>query len=146
MQKKLTPRCIKPAVFLQQDIKYVHINEVPIYLKRGFKMAEKPKNSKERVWTGTELKYLALVLADAKTQFAVRLDTLALKKSLNSEVFEDISKAFESCLSSNLYPCLFLTSVSRDLYTCTINTGRTIRRTNCEYYSSSRICTRPINY
>ena len=53
-------------------------------------MTEKPKNSKERVWTETELKYLALVLADEKTQFAVRLDTLALKRSSNTEVFEDI--------------------------------------------------------
>ena len=30
-------------------------------------MAEKPKNSKECVWTEAELKYLALVLADEKT-------------------------------------------------------------------------------
>ena len=109
-------------------------------------MAEKPKNSKERVWTETELKYLALVLADEKTQFAVRLDTLALKKSSNNEVFEDISKANESCLSSNLNPCLFLAPVFRDSYTCTINTGRTIRRTSCESYSSSCIYTRRINY
>ena len=109
-------------------------------------MAEKPKNSKEHVWTETELKYLTLVLADEKTQFAVRLDTLALKKSSNNEVFEDISKAFESCLSSNLYPCLFLAPVSRDLYTCTINTGRSVRRTICKSYSSSCIYTRRINY
>ena len=82
-------------------------------------MAEKPKNSKERVWTETELKYLALnSLADEKTQFAVRLDTLASKKSPNNEVFEDISKAFESCLSSNLYPCLF--SSRQFLAACTL--------------------------
>ena len=43
----------------------------------------KPK--KERVWT--ELKFLALVLADEKTEFAIRLETLALKKSANNEVF-----------------------------------------------------------
>ena len=109
-------------------------------------MAEKPKNSKERVCAQTELKYLALVLADEKTQFAIPLDTRALKKSSSSEVFEDISKDFESCLSSNLYPCLFLAPASRDLYTCTINTGRTIRRTNCESYSSSCIYTRRINF
>ncbi|KAK2558373.1 putative skeletal organic matrix protein 5 [Acropora cervicornis] len=55
-------------------------------------MAGKPAPEKERAWTETELKYLALVLADEKNQFAVRLETLALKKSANNDVFEDISK------------------------------------------------------
>ena len=55
--KTLTPCYIKPAVFLKQDIKYVRIKEVPIYPNRGFKMAEKPKNSKERVWAETELNW-----------------------------------------------------------------------------------------
>ena len=64
-------------------------------------MAGKAAPKKERAWTETELKYLALVLADEKNQFAVRLDTLALKKSANNEVFEDISKVFQSCLLSN---------------------------------------------
>jgi len=45
-------------------------------------------------------KYLALVLADEKNQFAVRLETLALKKSANNDVFEDILKVFQSCLLS----------------------------------------------
>ncbi|KAK2553609.1 hypothetical protein P5673_025101, partial [Acropora cervicornis] len=52
-------------------------------------MAGKPAPKKERAWTETELKYLALVLADEKNQFAVRLETLALKKSANNDVFED---------------------------------------------------------
>ena len=59
----------------------------------------KPK--KERVWTETELKFLALVLADEKTEFAVRLETLALKKSANNEVFEEISKKFNELMLSN---------------------------------------------
>ena len=61
-------------------------------------MAGKPAPKKERTWTETELKYLALVLADVKNQFAVRLETLALKKSANNDLFEDISKVFQSCL------------------------------------------------
>ena len=60
-------------------------------------MAGKLAPRKERGWTETELKYLALVLADEKNQFAVR-ETLALKKSANNDVFEDISKVFQSCL------------------------------------------------
>ena len=64
-------------------------------------MAGTPASKKERAWTETKLKYLALVLADEKNQFAVRLETLTLKKSANNDVFEDISKAvFQSCLLS----------------------------------------------
>jgi len=55
---------------------------------------------KERAWTETELKYLALVLADEKTQYAVKLETLALKKSANNEVFEEIARDLERYLSS----------------------------------------------
>ena len=47
------------------------------------------------------MKYFAVVLADKKNQFAVLLDTLALKKSANNKVFEDILKVFQSCLLSN---------------------------------------------
>ena len=61
-------------------------------------MAGKPAPEKERTWTDTELKYLALVLADEKNQFAVQLEAHALKKSANNDVFEDISKVFQSCL------------------------------------------------
>ena len=59
----------------------------------------KPK--KERVWTETELKFLALVLADEKTEFAIPLETLALKKSANNEVFEEISKKFDELMLLN---------------------------------------------
>ena len=64
-------------------------------------MAEKRKErARERVWTETELKYLAFVLADEADNFSFRLDTLALKKSSDNELFEEISKVFESSLSS----------------------------------------------
>ncbi len=58
------------------------------------------RRKKERAWTETELKYLALVLADEKTQYAVKLETLALKKSANNEVFEEIARDLETYLSS----------------------------------------------
>ena len=48
---------------------------------------KKKKTKNERVWTEIEFKYLALVLADekkAKKQQAIRLETLALKKSANN--------------------------------------------------------------
>lgn len=64
-------------------------------------MAGKPAPKKERAWTETELKYLALVLADEKNQFAARLETLALKKSASNDVFEDISKALP-CLQETI--------------------------------------------
>ena len=49
------------------------------------------------------MKYLALVLAEEKKQYAVRLATLALKKSLNNQVFEEISKDFEKLLLSDKF-------------------------------------------
>ena len=58
------------------------------------------RRKKECVWTETELKYLALVLADEKTQYAVILETLALKKSANNEVFKEIARVLERYLSS----------------------------------------------
>ena len=62
--------------------------------------SRKTKAKKERVWSETELKYFAIVLADDKKRYAsaVRLETLALKKSANNEVFEDIAKDFKTCL------------------------------------------------
>ena len=47
------------------------------------------------------MKYLALVLAEEKNQYAVRLETLALKKSSNNQVFKEISKDFEKFLLSH---------------------------------------------
>lgn len=56
------------------------------------------KSKKEHVWTETERQNLALVLADEKKQYAVRLETFALKKSSNNQVFEQISSNFEKLL------------------------------------------------
>ena len=97
-------------------------------------MAGKPAPGKERAWTETELKYLALVLADEKNQFAVRLETLALKKSANNYVFEDISKVFQSCLLS-------IDFIEETCIIRPVSTGRTMRRTYTVLYSSSRIYT-----
>ena len=58
------------------------------------------KLKKERVWTNAEMKYITLVLAEEKKQYTVRLETLALKKSSNNQVFEEISKDFEKLLLS----------------------------------------------
>ena len=54
---------------------------------------------KSRQWTNTELKYFASVLADEENDFALQLDTLALKKSANEAVFRDIKADFEARLS-----------------------------------------------
>ena len=53
-----------------------------------------------RQWTETELKYFALVLAGEKHEFSYKLDTLALKKTANKTVFENIEKASEERMSS----------------------------------------------
>ncbi|CAH3180150.1 unnamed protein product, partial [Porites lobata] len=63
-------------------------------------MAESSAKERSRPWTETELKYFALVLADETNEFAYKLDTLALKKTANKPVFEDIKKAFEERISS----------------------------------------------
>jgi hypothetical protein len=57
------------------------------------------KQQKSRQWTETELKYFALVLVDEKNEFAYKLDTLALKKTANKIVFEDISTELEEIMS-----------------------------------------------
>lgn len=66
------------------------------------KMAEKQRSQSQRgrAWTETELAYFAIVLADEKNEFAVRLDTLALKKTANNNLFTEISEAFQECLLS----------------------------------------------
>ena len=94
LSTKTTPRYKKPAV---------------VFDNYRFKMADKSndglyqprKSKKERVWTNAEMKYLALVLAEEKKQYAVRLETLASKKSSNNQVFEEITKDFEKLLLSD---------------------------------------------
>ena len=58
------------------------------------------KQRKCRPWTETELKYFAIVLADEKNEFGYKLDTLALKKTANKGVFEEIKMALEELMSS----------------------------------------------
>ena len=63
-------------------------------------MAESSAKERSQLCTETELKYFALVLADETNEFAYKLDTLALKKTANKPVLEDIKKAFEERISS----------------------------------------------
>ena len=70
-----------------------------LYSKEN-KMADTRKQRKCRPWTETELKYFAIVLADEKNEFGYKLDTLALKKTANKGVFEEIKMALEELMSS----------------------------------------------
>ena len=63
-------------------------------------MADASGKPRNRQWTETELKYFALVPADEKDEFGYKLDTLALKKTANKPVFENIKEAFKERLSS----------------------------------------------
>lgn len=65
------------------------------------RVGDSNKGKKERVWTETELKYFAVVLADEKKQYAVQPETLALKKSANLCVYEGIAKDLENHLKSD---------------------------------------------
>ena len=53
---------------------------------------------KERKWTDIELKQFAIVLADDKSEFALTLETLALKKSANIHIFEQVKKELDARL------------------------------------------------
>ena len=58
------------------------------------------KQRKSRPWTETKLEYFAIVLADEKNEFGYKLDTLALKKTANKGVFEEIKVALNELMSS----------------------------------------------
>ena len=47
---------------------------------------------RERKWTAIKLRQFAIVLADNKSEFALTLETLALKKSANIHIFEQVKK------------------------------------------------------
>ena len=51
-----------------------------------------------RKWTDRELKEFAYVLADDVNEFALSLETLALKRSANIHIFEQIEEKLEKCL------------------------------------------------
>ena len=58
------------------------------------------KESRGRKWSEDELKEFASVLADDRTEFALTLETLALKKSANVHIFEAIKKELDACLQA----------------------------------------------
>ena len=55
---------------------------------------------RERKWTNIELRQFAIVLADDKSEFALTLETLALKKSATYiySVFEQVKKELDARL------------------------------------------------
>ena len=70
---------------------------------QGNKMAAARKGKKrseirERKWTDMELKQFPIVLADDKSEFALTLETLALKKSANIHIFEQVKKELDAWL------------------------------------------------
>jgi hypothetical protein len=64
------------------------------------KTTTKKAVKRSRSWTEIELKYFALILADKENGFAYKLDTLALKKTANKSIFEQIGKMFSDSMSS----------------------------------------------
>ena len=58
------------------------------------------KESRGRKWSEDELKEFASVLADDRTEFALTLETLALKKSANVHIFEAIKKELDARLQA----------------------------------------------
>ena len=65
-------------------------------------------NSKEtrgRKWSKVELKVFAYVLAVDRNEFAMTLETLALKKSANVHIFEAIKKELDARLQTENIPC-----------------------------------------
>ena len=58
------------------------------------------KESRGRKWSEDELKEFASVLADDRTEFALTLETLALKKSANVHIFEAIKKELDAHLQA----------------------------------------------
>ncbi|XP_028406170.1 uncharacterized protein LOC114528693 [Dendronephthya gigantea] len=61
-------------------------------------MASKKRETRGPKWNSFELKLFALVLADDENDFALTLESLALKKSANIHVFESIKKEFDEKL------------------------------------------------
>ena len=65
-------------------------------------------NSKETrgtKWRKVELKVFATVLTDDRNEFALTLETLALKKSANFHIFQNIKKELNARLQTENIPC-----------------------------------------
>ena len=56
--------------------------------KAAARKGKKRPEVRERKWKDIELKQLAIVLADYKSEFALTLETLVPKKSANIHTFE----------------------------------------------------------
>ena len=54
---------------------------------------------RERNWTDLETEALCEILADAEFSFSVTLETMALKKQKNREVFEEIQKHLKTAFN-----------------------------------------------
>ena len=59
---------------------------------RGKKFRSTEIKPRERNWTDHETEAYCTVLADAEFSFAMTLESKALKKQKNKEVFEEIQK------------------------------------------------------
>ena len=53
---------------------------------------------RERKWTDIELRQFVIVLAGDKSEFALTTETLALKKSVNISIFEQVKKELDAWL------------------------------------------------
>ena len=58
------------------------------------------KESRGRKWSVDELKKFASVFAEDRTEFALTLEILALKKSANVHIFEAIKKELDARLQA----------------------------------------------
>ena len=58
------------------------------------------KKYRGKKWSDGELREFAYVLADDQTEFALTLETLALKRSANVHIFEYIKKELDARLQS----------------------------------------------
>ena len=58
------------------------------------------KEYRGKKWSDGELREFAYVLADDQTEFALTLETLALKRSANVHIFENIKKELDARLQS----------------------------------------------
>ena len=56
---------------------------------------KKQPEVREREWTDIELKQFAIGLAGDKSEFALTSETMALKKSANIRIFEQVKKELD---------------------------------------------------
>ena len=63
------------------------------------------KETRSRKWLEVELKVFASVLADDQDDFALTLETLALKKSVNFHIFQNIKTQLNARLQTENIPC-----------------------------------------